>query len=75
MLELLPAVHVHLPTSIEDPVVYYILAVLRPVLVCMYIFVVMIIGERAKRARHYQGCTNLSWCGICVYTCMEVRVP
>ena len=25
----------------------------------------MIIGERVKRARHYQGCTNLSWCGIC----------
>ena len=22
------------------------------------------IGERAKRARHYQGCT--SWCGICI---------
>ena len=21
------------------------------------------IGERAKRVRHYQGCTNLSWCG------------
>ena len=20
------------------------------------------IGERAKRARHYQGCTNWSWC-------------
>ena len=27
----------------------------------------MIIGERAKRARHYQGCTNLSWCGIYVW--------
>ena len=26
------------------------------------------IGERV---RHYQGCTNLSWCGICI--CMEVR--
>ena len=25
----------------------------------------MVIGERA---RHYQGCTNLSWCGI--YICM-----
>ena len=25
------------------------------------------IGERAKRARHYQGCTNSSWCSICVY--------
>ena len=25
-----------------------------------------IIGERAKRARHYQGCTNSSWCGICI---------
>ena len=26
-----------------------------------------IIGKRAKRARHYQGCTNSSWCSICVY--------
>ena len=26
-----------------------------------------IIGERAKRARHYQGCTNSSWCGIYIY--------
>ena len=26
-----------------------------------------LIGERAKRARHYQGCTNLSWCGIYIY--------
>ena len=25
------------------------------------------IGERAKRARNYQGCTNLSWCGMCIY--------
>ena len=25
------------------------------------------------RARHYQGCTNSSWCGI--YICMEVRMP
>ena len=23
-----------------------------------------VIGERAKRARHYQGCTNSRWCGI-----------
>ena len=37
---------------------------------------VELVGERAKRARHYQGCTNSSWCGICVYVyiCMEVRV-
>ena len=28
---------------------------------------IFIIGERAKRARHYQGRTNSSWCGICVY--------
>ena len=27
----------------------------------------VIIGELAKRARHYQGCTNSSWCSICVY--------
>ena len=33
--------------------------------------ITIIIGERA---RHYQGCTNLSWCGICVHICMEVRV-
>ena len=26
-----------------------------------------IIGERAKRARHYQGCTNSSWCGTYIY--------
>ena len=26
-----------------------------------------IISERVKRARHCQGCTNLSWCGIYVY--------
>ena len=25
-------------------------------------------GERAKRARHYQGCTNSSWCGIYIYS-------
>ena len=38
-----------------------------------------IIGERAKRARHYQGCTNSSLCGIYIYIyiyiCMEVRMP
>ena len=28
---------------------------------------VLIVGERAKQARHYQGCTNSSWCGICIY--------
>ena len=28
------------------------------------------IGKRAKRTRHYQGCTNSSWCGICVYIYM-----
>ena len=28
---------------------------------------VLLIGERAKRARHYQGCTNLSWCGTYIY--------
>ena len=26
-----------------------------------------LIGERAKRARHYQGCTNSSWCGTYIY--------
>ena len=26
-----------------------------------------IIGERAKRTRHHQGGTNLSWCGIYIY--------
>ena len=26
-----------------------------------------VIGERAKRVRHYQGCTNSSWCGIYIY--------
>ena len=27
----------------------------------------VLIGERAKRARHYQGCTNSSWCGTYIY--------
>ena len=27
----------------------------------------IVIGERAKRARHYQGCTNSSWCGTYIY--------
>ena len=40
---------------------------------------VYVIGERAKRARHYQGCTNSSLCGIYIYIyiyiCMEVRMP
>ena len=31
-----------------------------------------VIGERAKRVIHYQGCTNWSWW---VYICMEVRMP
>ena len=29
-----------------------------------------VIGERAKRARHYQGCTNSSLCGIYIYIYM-----
>ena len=29
-----------------------------------------VIGERAKRARHYQGCTNSSWCGTYIYIYM-----
>jgi len=24
----------------------------------------MLLGERVKRVRHYQGCTNSSWCDI-----------
>ena len=28
--------------------------------------ILYLIGERA---RHYQGCTNSSWCSICVYVC------
>ena len=28
-----------------------------------------IIGERAKRARHYQECTNSSWSSICINMC------
>ena len=27
----------------------------------------VLIGEQAKRVRHYQGCTNSSWCGIYIY--------
>ena len=26
-----------------------------------------VVGERMKRARHYQGCANSSWCGIYIY--------
>ena len=33
----------------------------------MYAYALDIVGERAKRARHYQGCINSSWCGIYVY--------
>ena len=32
-----------------------------------YSILLQIIGKRAKRARHYQGCTNSSWCGIYIY--------
>ena len=27
----------------------------------------LVFGERAKRARHYQECTNSSWCGMYIY--------
>ena len=37
-------------------------------------FVMVVIGERAKQARHYVGCTNSSWRGICIYTGMEVHM-
>ena len=30
----------------------------------------VLVGERVKRTRHYQGVTYSSWCGICVYICM-----
>ena len=30
-------------------------------------WVMLLIGEQAKRARHYQECTNSSWCGIYMY--------
>ena len=33
-----------------------------------YRVLMYVIGERAKRARHYEGCTNSSWCGM--YICM-----
>ena len=33
-----------------------------------------VIGERGKRARHYQGCTNSSLCGIYVYVIARVGV-
>ena len=26
-----------------------------------------LVGERASEARHYQGCTNSSWCNTCIY--------
>ena len=28
---------------------------------------IFVVGERAKRASHYQGCTNSCWCGIYIY--------
>ena len=36
-----------------------------------------LIGKQAKPVRHYQSCTNSSWCDLCVYmcVCMEVHVP
>ena len=34
-----------------------------------------LIGKQAKPVRHYQGCTNSTWCGIYIYICMEVRMP
>ena len=36
---------------------------------------IYIIGERAKRARHYQGCTNSSWCGIYIYIYIYIYSP
>ena len=36
----------------------------------MLLFIIIIIGERA---RLYQGCTNLSWCGICYSYTMGTR--
>ena len=45
------------------------------VLVLVLVFLIAIVGERAKRARHYQGCTNSSLCSIYIYICMEVRMP
>ena len=35
---------------------------------------VYIIGERAKRARHYRGCTNSSVCGIYIYIYIYIYV-
>ena len=36
-----------------------------------------LIGERAKRARHNQGCTNskIRAGAVYIYICMEVRMP
>ena len=42
-------------------------------LLAIYAQSMFLVGERAKRAGHYQGCTNSSWCGICIYggTCVK----
>ena len=32
-----------------------------------FMHVLSVIGEQAKRARRYQGCTNSRWCGIIIY--------
>ena len=31
----------------------------------------LLVGERAKQARHCQECTNSSWCDICGGTCAK----
>ena len=35
----------------------------------------MLVGERAKRARLYQMCTNSSWCDIYIYHVLNSDTP
>ena len=43
----------------------------KPAVPC---FLMWLIGERAKRATHYQGCTNSSWCGTYIYIYIYIYI-
>ena len=59
-----------MPICISIPYTLHQLESIHPALVLLQAGGGSFIGERAKRERHYQGCTNSSWCGICVYIYM-----
>ena len=51
----------HLPIFVD------VITFSKQVIFVNLVVLIAIIGERAKRARHYQGCTNSSLCGIYIY--------